>query len=323
MFNPHHTSKQSHNRGDGYSSNKFHKKRKKKCRKKNRKNEYCYNCNSSIEECECFNFKHPKRKYCNKCKHYKDRCSCTNSNSSSNCSDHSNCNRKRYNSDSSSNDYIQYKQQTCRKPWPPSTDQPEGEHREFRNIDAFDVKTKTLSAGPKTIFVPSATAANLGEALCSLDSSNEPLGYRIILKNGSHSLATSINNDVTNVRIEAESFTPHMGMYYGHETGQHEFARLFNTEYESCVGGLGPFILKLLENGSAICVEGELQNPNYDTLEFGDVIRFYHRTCSSDISDDFFTDHCICKGNKNLITLQDPICKTNNEVLPGEGFFVL
>lgn len=206
--------------------------------------------------------------------------------------------------------------------WPPVEDNDDfGEDREFRNITANNIDTRTLSARPRTIYVPDEASGinNLGDALCSLKEIGEPLGYRIILRNGTHTLATTINNDVSSVRIEAESFTPHMGMYYGHGVGQHEFAQLFNSEYEDEIGGLGPWTITVSPNGKIITVNGDLRNPNYDMLEIGDVIRFYQRGA------DVFTDHSICRGCENRIFLNEPVCldSPDNMLLTGEGFTVL
>ena len=107
-------------------------------------------------------------------------------------------------------------------PFPPS--QPEtkrGSDATFRDVKASDVTSETMSSGPRKIYVPSPGFPDLDTTLRRLGVKNQPNGYRLILKWGTHQLNNSYNSDLSFLRIEGADWTPSMVMGYVHGGGRH------------------------------------------------------------------------------------------------------
>nr|QBK89503.1 MAG: beta-helix protein [Pithovirus LCPAC001] len=135
-------------------------------------------------------------------------------------------------------------------------------------------------------------------------------GYVIHLGPGTHVLYRSHTSDIKFIRFQGDVNVV-KGVGYFHELGNWGDYEEFSNQFDTCIGGSGPFFLSV--DCNKIKVKG-CRNPDYSGLRCGDKLTFYH-------SNGKCTNHVIKSTCNNQITVMDriPICGC---VRKGEGFFV-
>lgn len=135
-------------------------------------------------------------------------------------------------------------------------------------------------------------------------------GYVIHLAPGTHVIYRSHVSDIKFIRFQGDVNVV-KGVGYFHELGNWGDYEEFSNQFDTCIGGSGPFFLSV--DCNKIKVKG-CRNPDYSGLKCGDKLTFYH-------SNGKCTNHVIKSTCNNQITVMDriPVCGC---VKKGEGFFV-